>query len=83
MPAFIGKNPRAWRENIAGDSGGIKLAGDDGGKYWREGVAGRVVTKAGGKHGGVNAKRREKILQKTTRVQQPRLIKIGFSSPIY
>ena len=37
MPAFIGKNPRAWRENIAGDSGGIKLAGDGGGKEWREG----------------------------------------------
>ena len=41
MPAFIGKNPRAWRENIAGDGGGIKLAGDgggkDGGKEWREG----------------------------------------------
>lgn len=32
MPAFIGKNPRAWRENIAGDGGGINLAGDGGGK---------------------------------------------------
>ena len=64
MPAFIGKNPRAWRENIAGDSGGIKLAGDGGGKEWREGwrdgVAGRVAARAGGKHGGVNGKRREK-----------------------
>jgi hypothetical protein len=54
MPAFIGKNPRAWRENIAGDSGG---------KKWREGVARRVVGRAGGKHGGVNAKRRENFLQ--------------------
>jgi hypothetical protein len=32
MHAFIGKNPRAWRENIAGDGGGINLAGDGGGK---------------------------------------------------
>jgi hypothetical protein len=52
MPAFIGKNPRAWWENIAGDSGGKKL---------REGVAGRVAGRAGGKHGGVKAKRWENI----------------------
>jgi hypothetical protein len=52
MHTCIGKNPRAWRENIAGDSGR---------KKWREGVAGRMAGRAGGKHGGVNAKRREKF----------------------
>jgi hypothetical protein len=40
MPAFIGKNPRAWRENIAGDGGG---------RWWREGMAGRSGGKGGDK----------------------------------
>jgi hypothetical protein len=38
------------------------VAGDDGGKEWREEVAGRVAAKAGGKHGGANAKRRENFV---------------------
>jgi hypothetical protein len=29
---FYRENPRAWRENIAGDGGGINLTGDGGGK---------------------------------------------------
>jgi hypothetical protein len=89
MPAFIGKNPRAWRENIAGDGGGIKLAGDgggkDGGKEWREGwrerVAGRVEVRAEGKHGGVNGKRRETIHLTKNRVHLTRITRIGFNSP--
>jgi hypothetical protein len=34
------------------------VAGDGGGKEWREEVAGRVATRAGGKHGGVNGRGR-------------------------
>jgi hypothetical protein len=38
MPAFIGKISRAWRENIAGASGGIKLTGRSGRKGGGKGV---------------------------------------------
>jgi hypothetical protein len=41
-------------------------------------VAGRVAAKTGGKHGGADAKRREKFL---LRVQKTRFIDVGFSNP--
>jgi hypothetical protein len=91
MPAFIGKNSTAWRENIAGDSGGIKLAGDGGRKDWREGVAGTVVARAGRKPSGVNAKRQEKSSAEIVsgsrnpnycnRVQLTRIYEIGVGCP--
>jgi hypothetical protein len=58
------------------------VAGDDGGKEWREEVAGRVAAKAGGKHGGANAKRREKFLQKIG-FNKPDLAKSGSTCPIF
>jgi hypothetical protein len=74
IPAFYRKKT----ESVAGKYGGTAVAAKNGGRWWREGVAGRVAARAG--RNCVNAKKREKLL---LGFNKPDSVQSGSPSPIF